>query len=44
MVSRNPTARERHGYEVSCRVVDREEPDSIALTNGERVFVDASTP
>lgn len=41
---RNPAVRERHGYEVACRFMSREELESIALTDGERVFVDASTP
>ena len=41
--ARNLAVRERRGYEVSSRFVSREELQSIALTDGERVFVDAST-
>ncbi|MDE0190744.1 MAG: NUDIX hydrolase [Gammaproteobacteria bacterium] len=40
----NPRAWKRHGHEVSSRFVKREELDSITLTDGERVFVDAGPP
>lgn len=38
----DPVAMQHHDHEVSCRFVGKGELDSIALSDGERVLVDAS--